>query len=120
MKGEEKMSYVDKKDEEEKDAKLSNPLKAIFSEDTQIEAPEDIIKTDTDEKRKTAFKKAYDRIQAILPIEVDKKKKKKKEKEQEKEAFNRNLNAIARAQTESTKTIKREERNTVDKGIERD
>ena len=52
------MSYVDKKDEEEKDAKLTNPLKAIFEEDTQIEAPEDVIKTDTDEKRKSAFKKA--------------------------------------------------------------
>ena len=114
------MSYVDKKDEEEKDAKLTNPLKAIFEEDTQIEAPEDVIKTDTDEKRKSAFKKAYARIQAILPVEMDKKKKKKKEKEQEKEAFNRNLNAISRNQLDQAKVTKKEEMTIDTQGIERD
>ena len=48
------MSYVDKKDEEDK---IGNPLKAIFAEDTVIESAEDVIQRDTDEKRKNAFKK---------------------------------------------------------------
>ena len=32
------MSYVDKKDEENKEEKMENPLKAIFAEDTVIES----------------------------------------------------------------------------------
>ncbi len=78
------MSYVDKKDEEQKleEDKSQNPLKAIFTEDTIIESPEDVIEKDPDESRRNAFKKAYDIILTLVP-ETTKKKKKKSKKQTE-------------------------------------
>lgn len=84
------MNNVDKKDEEvrkEENQKSEGLIKTIFSEDTIVETPEDIIDRDPDEDRRNAFKKAYEIILALFPETIKKKNKKSKEKEE----FDRNL-----------------------------
>ncbi len=86
------MSKVEKKDKqqqnnEDKTQGSKGLIETIFSEDTIIENPEDIIEKDPDEERRNAFKKAYEVILALFPETIRKKNKKSKEKEE----FDRNL-----------------------------
>ena len=75
------MSYIekeeDKKVEDNKDNKKENLFSAIFAEDTMVEDPEDVIKTDTNPERKELFKKTYAALLSMFSYDTDKKKKKK-------------------------------------------
>ena len=115
------MSYVEKKDEEElskeQTVKSKGLIKTIFSEDTIVENPEDIIDSDPDEERKNAFKKAYEVILALFPETIRKKNKKSKEKEE----FDRNLavREMAKNSEKSKKGKEMTQDEREDKGIER-
>ena len=67
----------DKKVEDNKDNKKENLFSAIFAEDTMVEDPEDVIKTDTNPERKELFKKTYAALLSMFSYDTDKKKKKK-------------------------------------------
>ena len=75
------MSYIekekDKKVKDNKDNKKENLFSAIFAEDTMVENPEDVIKTDTNPERKELFKKTYAALLSMFSYDTDKKKKKK-------------------------------------------
>ena len=66
-----------KKVEDNKDNKKENLFSAIFAEDTMVEDPEDVIKTDTNPERKELFKKTYAALLSMFSYDTDKKKKKK-------------------------------------------
>ena len=70
------MSYIEK-EEDKKDNKKENLFSAIFAEDTMVEDPEDVIKTDTNPERKELFKKTYAALLSMFSYDTDKKKKKK-------------------------------------------
>ena len=118
------MSYVDKKDEgqkEENKKKSDGLLKTIFSENTMVEDPQDIIDKDPDINRKNAFMKAYEILLALFPEEFIKKKKKKSK---EKEEFDRNIavrqmNRDNLEKKEKQKTKEKEKDERENKGIER-
>ena len=117
------MSYVDNKDNENKEEKSGSIIKAMFVDNEVEETPEDVIEKDADINRKNAFNKAYARLQDLCPEIGDKKKKKKKEKEREKEEFNRNLSARVREQADKQQEVSSEsntKENDRTKGRERE
>ena len=75
------MSYIekeeDKKTHDNQGHKKENLFSAIFAEDTMVEDPEDVIKTDTNPERKDLFKKTYAALLSMFSYDTDKKKKKK-------------------------------------------
>lgn len=99
--------------------KLINPIKAIITEDTIVETPQDIIDRDSDSERRNEFKKADEIIDALDP-ETTQKRKKRKSKE--KEEFDRNL-AFTRQNELSRNNLEEQNKQQIqeqkDRGIER-
>ena len=113
------MNNIDKKDEEEvreeENQKSKGLVKTIFSEDTIVETPEDIIARDPDEDRRNAFKKAYEIILALFPETI---KKKNKKRSKEKEEFDRNL-AVRQMNKDNLEKKEQEIEERDDKGFGR-
>ena len=112
------MSKVDKEDrkdvKEEENQKSNGLIKTIFSDDTIVETPEDIIDRDPDEDRRNAFKKAYEIILALFPETIKKRNKKSKEKEE----FDRNI-AVQQMNKDNLEKKEKELGEREDKGFER-
>ena len=98
---------------EEKDQESKGLIKTIFSEDTIVENPEDIIDRDPDVDRRNAFKKAYEILLAIFPETI---KKKNKKKAKEKEEFDRNL-AVRQMEKANLEKKEKEIKEREDKGF---
>ena len=113
------MSYVEKKDEEQtqKDVngKSKGLIKTIFSEDTIVENPEDIIDRDPDVERRNSFKKAYEILLAMFPENI----KKKNRKSREKEEFDKSIFYYRQNQVQKEKQEVEEKEIEKDNGMER-
>lgn len=112
------MSYIDQKQEEEKNKKakkLTSSIKSIISEDTIVENPQDIIDKDQDVERRNAFKKAYEILALIFPEATRKKKKRKKEE------FDKDIQYILQKQNDIQRKEQAQEleNKEKDKGMER-
>ena len=92
-------------------------IKTIFSEETLVEDPQDVIDKDPDVERRNAFKKAYEILLAFFP---EQRKKRNKKRSKEKEEFDRNL---AVRQMEKANLEKKQKEKEIeereDKGFER-